>query len=237
MRCDNCGWNNPDNLEKCQKCNQDLRPVIAEVQKINEPEAIEQPSAPKVFKETTLDAERFMASNNKAVKPSVCPECCYPLMPDTDVCPNCGRTISDHSSVEVSHSVAPEIPELPKPPVSQKVQPEVKESCDKHDMKKTVLEYSSVLLEQQNSKLVPLDNFDGKSSPVVLTGESLSIGRKDFADDPTVSDEHCAFEYEDGKWYVRDTSGQRATFVLATRRIEIQKGDVVVIGNRRFVLE
>ena len=94
MRCDNCGWNNPDNLEKCQKCNQDLRPVIAEVQKINEPEAIEQPSAPKVFKETTLDAERFMAANNKAVKPSVCPECCYPLMPDTDVCPNCGRYLT-----------------------------------------------------------------------------------------------------------------------------------------------
>ena len=30
MRCDNCGWSNPEGIEKCQKCNQKLKAAVYE---------------------------------------------------------------------------------------------------------------------------------------------------------------------------------------------------------------
>ena len=34
MRCDNCGWMNPEGAENCQKCNQKLRPSHFEEHKV-----------------------------------------------------------------------------------------------------------------------------------------------------------------------------------------------------------
>ena len=78
MRCKNCGWENPDNLTRCEKCNTPLdgasfnaAPAVAPQQNYNKTvnEAV-------VFPETPGGA-------------NMCPQCGYPMRPGVTVCPNC----------------------------------------------------------------------------------------------------------------------------------------------------
>ncbi len=39
---------------------------------------------------------------------------------------------------------------------------------------------------------------------------------------------------DNGTWYIEDRSEQHTTFVLASRRIELHDGDMILLGNRLF---
>lgn len=66
MRCNNCGWNNPDGLDKCQKCNQPLQ-VMA----------------------VADNADKTVKTKNEGGVAS-CPSCGYPYAQNSETCPNCG---------------------------------------------------------------------------------------------------------------------------------------------------
>lgn len=69
MRCANCGWMNPDELNKCQKCGQ---PLVHNNEPIRPQQILrESPS-------TTMET------------PESCPNCGYPLVQGTTKCPMCG---------------------------------------------------------------------------------------------------------------------------------------------------
>ena len=66
MRCNNCGWTNPEGISKCQKCNQTL--VASE------------PSTPKEVVNIPTNGESV----------GRCLKCGYLLIEAEDFCPNCG---------------------------------------------------------------------------------------------------------------------------------------------------
>lgn len=51
------------------------------------------------------------------------------------------------------------------------------------------------------------------------------------------TDTDAAFEFADGQWFITDKSGTQSTYVCASRRIALQKGDIVLIGGRRYKFE
>ena len=51
------------------------------------------------------------------------------------------------------------------------------------------------------------------------------------------ADADAAFEYVDGKWCISENGGKDSVYVRAARRIALQKGDVVIIGGRRYIFE
>ena len=70
MRCSNCGWNNPDGVDKCQKCNQ---PLAKEVE------------SPSKSSDGGLD-EMLKCSN-----------CGYVISSDMQKCPYCGVALNAQS--------------------------------------------------------------------------------------------------------------------------------------------
>ena len=67
MRCNNCGWNNPDGISKCQKCNQPL----------------------------TMETVPMSQDDGLATIPlgNLCPNCGYALSEGTIICPICKTEI------------------------------------------------------------------------------------------------------------------------------------------------
>lgn len=58
-----------------------------------------------------------------------------------------------------------------------------------------------------------------------------------MGDASVAEDVQAAFEFENGQWSVSDRSGKNTTFVCASHRIALEKGDIIVIGNRRYIFE
>lgn len=248
MRCDNCGWNNPDGLTKCQKCNQEL--VQAPVQ-ANMNQTVMDPSRSR--SEVQMSSQVF------------CPGCGYPLSEGVTVCPNCGTAAVAAEPAPSQYSktvrVLPENFVADEKPRQENLKATVRE-IPQHllDNTKTVRVLPEELLQDDAPapvsasapepapapvpapafRLVPMDNFDGQT-PVALSfsGETVALGRKDIvAGDASISEDvQAAFEFADGQWAVSDKSGKASTYVCSSRRIQLQSGDIVVIGNRRFIFE
>ncbi len=80
MRCDNCGWENPDTNTRCEKCNSPLSAGPISV-----------PQQPLNLNKTVSEAAAFsdLPSGNAQINVR-CPRCGYPLRSAGEVCPNCG---------------------------------------------------------------------------------------------------------------------------------------------------
>jgi hypothetical protein len=72
----------------------------------------------------------------------------------------------------------------------------------------------------------------------VAKGTTLQIGRKlgdmTFADDPLVSDYHCAVEEQAGAIVLTDLGSRAGTFVRITGQREVHDGDEIAIGRTRL---
>ena len=132
MRCDNCGWPNPEGIERCQKCNQKLRVSVCEEA---EPVKIVTPQMPNTATVYCNKCGREYASH----------------MPS---CPNCGFTNTelkaaqplDKSSLKRTVAFNSETPSVQNTdagintPSAGEVPPEVLSFgiTDKNDLKKTI---------------------------------------------------------------------------------------------------
>lgn len=257
MRCDNCGWNNPDGLTKCQKCNQELKP------------------APN-FNQTIMDPNKQHSAPVQQAGDSVaCVKCGYPLSAGNTYCPNCGTQVAPPSPAPAPVSqntktvrVLPEEllvenrPEALKATVREiPVELLADNPAPKQiDNTKTVRVLPEELLQDEPAapapapvpapvpaepelpgfKLVPMDNFDGQTPQALsFSGEKVSVDRKDIpgADSSIGEDVQVAFEYEDGQWTVSGKEGRPVVYVAASHKICLQPGDVIVVGNRRYIFE
>ena len=71
MRCKNCGWENPDNLTRCEKCNTPLDGVSFNAALAAAP----QQSFNKTVNEAAVFPDAPVGGAN------VCPQCGYPMRP------------------------------------------------------------------------------------------------------------------------------------------------------------
>lgn len=171
-------------------------------------------------KETVL--QNFHEDNSNLL----CKKCSYPLREDAEYCPNCGTPID---IVCIQHKVSAD---------------------DRHGkafLKATVRDVSvfshtgqvitgnhSVIPELY---IVPADNFDGKAKPFLAEGKSeVIVGCKELCEDPTVPEKALLFQCDDGKWYVEEIDVSCPVYVRAVKNIEVSKGDIIVVGNRRYML-
>ena len=142
--------------------------------------------------------------------PVGCPKCGYPLSPDSSFCPNCGAAAA--VSAANDPSMKKTMRDVSAASISD-VQPEV----DRRTLKVTPSDHSSSP-DKASFRLRPID-LDAPAA--------FAFG----------ADADAAFEFADGQWFVTDQSGTGSTYVCATRRIALMKGDVVLIGGRRYKFE
>ncbi len=252
IRCDHCGWgNNPEDAKRCQKCNQEL------VLSVPEP-------TPDMF-ETVKRTESVMPDCAKCGYPlspeiSFCPNCGAPTgvasastpashapaaRPSVD--PAMKATIRDVSAdmlrgIRPEPASVPVQPEIPAAQPPKPVQPAMnqtvrigatpfpEEKSDPLPEEKTVsmpVPASTVAYPAITKKILP-ETAVFKLRPIDMEApEAFSFG----------TDTNASFEFEEGQWYITDESGSNSAYVSAARRIALEKGDVVLIGGRRYRFE
>lgn len=86
--------------------------------------------------------------------------------------------------------------------------------------------------------LVPLDNFDGKAVCIAVDEDTLLNRANIDAENPSVDEhEQARVEFLNGAWYIRNLSQHQTTYICTNRPMLIDEGDIVVIGNRRYIFK
>lgn len=69
-----------------------------------------------------------------------------------------------------------------------------------------------------------------------FSGKSIVLNRAntDPNNQSITSAEQAELTFEDGEWYIVDKSAMHTTYVMAGRKLKLQKGDTIILGNRLF---
>jgi hypothetical protein len=88
-------------------------------------------------------------------------------------------------------------------------------------------------------KAIPRDNENIQNGTLTFTGERVILNRANTEEtnQTITSKEQAILVCEGGKWYIQDRSEYKTTFIHTAERIELKQGDVIMLGNRRFVFE
>lgn len=217
MRCQFCGWDNPHGKETCEKCNkpltsnaaEEVNPVVSD--DTNHDRPTDRQVAGVYNPKATIREATDVRSVNKAEK-NVCPECGYTL--EGGECSACGYNVS-------------ETPE----PSPVKVVNEVRKTM--RPIRKSE--------KEGEFKLVPISEETGlqEGDELVYDGKEVILNRDNTAPENTTitSQEQACLSFENGKWCIEDRSEYKTTFVQASRKIELQQGDLILIGNQLYRFE
>lgn len=222
MRCNNCGWENSTESNRCIKCNAPLKgSMIKPVGKVEPSEPA--PSLSQTVK-GAIPSEPFLDDNTNT-PPSApkdrpgnqqksCKNCGYPLNPQATTCPRCNEQVSSDSKSSLSS----------KNPLSGTVKPDY--------MAERVADpkFSLQAIGKENEAEFPDTTHIGQK--VVLNRANLE------PDNLTItSGEQAEIFQEDGKWYIIDHSAMKTTFKYVSEPMVLNSGDVILLGNRKFKFE
>lgn len=208
MRCRNCGWENPDNLTRCEKCNTPLEGASFYAAPIAAPQ--------QNFSKTVNEAAVFSDAPVDGI--NVCPQCGYPMRPGVSVCPNChfGATELEPQA----RSAAPAPNQVKASPAQGTVNPWVQ-----------VAPANKCTLEP-----VAQQGVDSPEA-LHLKGDAHELNRAtlDPENQTITSKTQATLTFKDGQWFIEDKSAQHTTFIYAGEKTALKDGDVILMGNRQFV--
>ena len=245
MKCNNCGWSNKPELSRCEKCNSELSESSGSSSQFNNsPQTNDssyqgtitgpQPNGGFIDQESnaypkneniagTLRSEQpkepyidrpvsapVVASQNQNL--SECPDenCKYPLAPGTQICPQCNRNV-----YQIQNSKS-----APSPQTS--------------NFKGTIDPYS-----RKGFSLRPIVNGEPAKAPLVFDSSKAVLNRDNtIKDNMTItSKEQAEIRLENGEWYIIDKSEKQTTFVRPAGAMKLNKGDIILLGDTKFIFE
>lgn len=220
MRCQFCGWDNPEGKTNCEKCN---KPLVAEERsnQVRQPASGHDRPTNRMPQEgrTALKAtvrEGTAGRNNLASDNNACPECGYPL--ENGKCGQCGYSAHEQKTKGEEPKV---------------VHHESTIACGKQ----------TVRPKRKGEKdgrfiLTPISEDDGRPEGELLEFDgNLVVLNRDNTDPKNstiTSQEQAVIKCEEGKWQIEDHSEYKTTFVQASRPVELQSGDLILLGNQLY---
>lgn len=229
MRCKNCGWPNDDDAKRCVKCNAPLtRPTVATGHGqpsrpvptvVDRKEEVAHPEPPRQRGATSLTNEW-----------SACPSCGYPVSRKLSRCPGCGTANKGYIDAD-GPAVAPG---PATPPVTVKETPRenpVKVGTPLNDTGNRSAAAPSLTLQRES-----WINENRCHAPETLEGNRVTLNRAntDPANETIDPSAQATLVNENGQWYIENQSPAATTFVKVTRRMKLEDGDIIVMGNRSF---
>jgi RNA polymerase subunit RPABC4/transcription elongation factor Spt4 len=234
MRCNNCGWDNPESRSNCEKCNS----ALSHYSKPKRQPAAD-PSLRKTENQANVENVRYVGAQT-IYDYNACPECSYPLLPDISVCPNCGHnTGKDNAVREANICTKCNHPYQEGAYFCSQCGYEVQKGSKLLSDRKTITPWDLPPANSCRIKLIPNDNENIPPSVLTFSGDSISLNRSntDVNNITITSKEQAVLIYENNKWYIQDKSEQRTTFIHTKERVELKQGDIIMLGNRRFEFE
>lgn len=220
MRCQFCGWDNPEGKTNCEKCN---KPLVSEERssQVYRPVAGHDRPTNRIPQEgrAALKAtvrEGTVGRNNLATDTNECPECGYPL--ENGKCGQCGYSVQEQKTKGEESKVVHQ--ESAIAGGKQTVRPKRKGEKDGRFI------------------LTPISEDDGRPEGELLEFDgNLVVLNRDNTDPKNstiTSQEQAVIKCVDGKWQIEDHSEYKTTFVQASRPIELQSGDLILLGNQLY---
>lgn len=220
MRCQFCGWDNPQGKDVCEKCNKPLVEFASRhIQEREMKESVnhDRPTERKSnsgFNPKATVRENFSRVGNGDGESEVCPECGYPL--ENGKCSSCGY---DKNAGKAGDNMA------------------FGPGGISGDVRKTV---RPIRKGEKGGffTLTPISEESGEPEGDALSyeGDSVVLNRDntDPKNSTITSVKQAVVCRKDGKWTIEDHSEYRTTFVQAARGIELQEGDLVLLGNQLY---
>lgn len=214
MRCQFCGWDNPESHNKCEKCGKTLADYAGPGAQpaAGLPQAGGMNSRPTNLRNgEPFSPKATVRENQGGGRTDACPRCGYQL--EQGKCAACGYG-AEVAKPEAAPSVAAggNFGRATVRPVRKKV--------------------------ARTFRLTPLSEKDGKpeGESLVFEGEQAVLNRAnlDAKNDTLTSREQARVVWHDGRWLVEDRSELRTTFVQAARPVELQPGDLLLMGNQLY---
>lgn len=211
MRCQFCGWDNPQGKEICEKCN---KPLATESEKMEHEGNASSNNRPTKLQTTggfNLKATvRESATDNNAAA-DLCPKCGYTI--ENGECASCGYSVGEVKNVASAGSA-----------VVRKTMRPIRKGEKEGTF--TLTPISEETGKPDGDKL----SYDGNE--VVLNRENT-----DQKNTTITSLRQASVVYDNGKWSIKDESEFKTTFVQAARKIELNDGDLILLGNQLYRFE
>ena len=234
MRCSKCNYPNVEGATTCEHCGASLNSNVAPAKTVLEPGGISN------------------ATNHNKTK---CPKCGYEFSSNDNKCPHCGATITNQGKI-ARQPTAPGIVADFDLAESNSVKPNSKSSSksdvtfnqpdpalrNKHEQPKdligTVNPYAQRYLNNPEFLLHPIARENEKNTPndITLSGDEVALNRENLepSNKTITSKTQAVITCENGKWYIKDASALKTTFVHANENTELKEGDIILIGDRKF---
>lgn len=190
-----------------------------------------------------------------------CPNCGYPVVGDFSSCPNCGTPmpkaapavqpaapanpvmasaaaasasladlgLPDHvtcqscgEEVSIEYSFCPKCGEKIHLPTVRAIRHKPEPPKPKCSLE--------LLYEEDEAKQPKTNEYAGTS--IILNRDNTEPDNRTIT-----SKEQAEITCEDGKWFILNKSELGSTYIETNRKFELQPGDVIVMGDRRFRFE
>lgn len=169
-----------------------------------------------------------------------CRQCGYPIGHGMNVCPNCGTLVQDKSGNSPSaqkSNISPQSPTCSKCGATLAIGMKYCPGCGAPQRYGTVNPWTS---PQSGTfcTLKPLawENEHIDHQPLSFSGTVISLNRDntDPNNQTITSKEQAELTFENGSWCISDKSAQKTTYIHVERKTKLEKGDIILLGNRRF---
>lgn len=220
MRCQFCGWDNPQGKDTCEKCK---KPLVNDSSERNDVDSV----AVSDNHSRPTDRKATGTFNAKATVREV-PSGSSPIPTDNAVCPKCGYNLENGECPSCGYNVHEQV--APTPAGQDNVQ----------NLRKTTRPVRKGDKEGSFT-LIPISEETGKpeGAPLSYEGNEIILNREntDEKNNTITSLEQAKVTFENGKWNITDKSEYKTTFVQAAHKIELQSGDLILLGNQLYRFE
>ncbi len=247
MRCKNCGWENPDGNQKCERCSSFLEGTVASNVEICFPVQSTDSSSNlrSTIREATEDIHYNKASSPSLIKQQpiiggndiICSNCGYNLSPNMNVCPQCG-TSQKHNGIGCERDRKDKVKYCPKCNGIVAAGARFCPTCGQRlSNNRTVNAWDN----PQNGDFcslrpIPWSKENTEYNAISFSGERVVLNRANTdPNNQSITSREQAVLTHDGKdWYIEDLSEQHSTMLRVSRKTKLQSGDIIALGNRLF---
>lgn len=233
MRCKNCGWENDSNKVKCEKCNAPLTGSMIENHAGHTPSGASDAASLK----GTIPERQIFDSKSTDDNPVECHKCKYPLGRGMQTCPMCGTPVRSDVDIKRDASVNSNGSRCNKCGAALPAGVSFCADCGTPLYRGTINPWTA----PQSVTLCTLKPLAWEKEQIEynvqsFSGENITLNRSntDPNNQTITSKEQAELTFENGAWYICDKSVQKTTFVHAGRKTKLEKGDIIILGNRRF---
>lgn len=251
MRCINCGWENQNESQICERCSSPLD--CSSSSKIELPYgSSNETTLPlrSTVREATIENHYVDSSNlfNETTKilenNNVCNSCGYSLSSNMNICPQCGKLQRQQQTESEKNKQNEEKRCLKCGSLlinGAQYCPNCGQSQQKRQLTFNNRGTVNAWDNPQNGEFcslrpIPWARENVEYNAISFSGERITLNRAntDPNNQSITSHEQAVLTYDGKDWYIENLSDQHSTMLRISRKTKLQSGDVIALGNRLF---